>query len=181
MVYDRIAMRLMTMSDAVWIRHANPWSVWTRFAMFPFWFIAIWSWTWIGGWALLPVFLLAFWTWLNPRVFAPYRDDGHWGTRGVLGERIFVNRKTVPIPLEFLIVAHLLSGLAMVSLVGAVIGFILADFRIALGGWLLAVTFKMWFVDRMAWLYDTMRTLHPEYQTWGRGPGSEIKPKADED
>lgn len=27
---------------------------------------------------------------------------------------------------------------------------------------------KMWFVDRMAWLYEDMKNAHPEYAAWMR-------------
>ena len=168
MAYDKIAAKLMTMSDEVWERHANPWSVWTRIGMFPFWFLAIWSWVWISWWALLPSAVLAIWTWLNPRVFPPYTSDRPWSTRGVLGERIFMNRKAIPIPDDHLRVAHTLSALAGLCMIGAFVGFITADFWLALGGWLLAITFKIWFVDRMVWLYDTMSPTIPDYQAWTR-------------
>jgi len=171
MAYDRIAAKLMSMSDEVWMRHANPWSGWTRLAMSPLWFLAIWSWVWIGWWALAPVSVLAVCTWLNPRVFRPYTDDTPWITRAVLGERIFMNRTSVPIPHEHLRMAHILSALAGVSLAGAIVGFVTANFWLALGGWLLAVTFKMWFVDRMVWLYEIMNKSVPEYQAWKTGPG----------
>lgn len=171
MTYDRMAARLMSMSDEVWVRHANPWSVWTRIAMFPFWFLAIWSWVWIGWWSLIPAGVLAVWTWLNPRVFRPYIDDRPWSTRGVLGERVLMNRNTVPIPEEHLRAAHILSVSAGVSMVGAIIGFVTASFWLALGGWLLTVTLKIWFVDRMVWLYDIMCKSIPEYQAWRTGPG----------
>nr|WP_238997445.1 DUF6653 family protein [Mycolicibacterium sp. CBMA 361] len=36
------------MTDAAWRRHANPWSVWTRFAAIPLMMLAIWSRVW--GW-----------------------------------------------------------------------------------------------------------------------------------
>ncbi len=62
MAYDKLSAWLMGMSDEVWKRHANPWSGWTRVAMFPFWFLAIWSWTWIGWWAFVPVYILCVWT-----------------------------------------------------------------------------------------------------------------------
>ena len=31
-----------------WLRHANPASVWTRFAIMPVLAVAIWSYDWIG-------------------------------------------------------------------------------------------------------------------------------------
>lgn len=40
------------MTDESWRRHANPWSVWTRFAAIPAVVLAIWSRTWIGWWCL---------------------------------------------------------------------------------------------------------------------------------
>ena len=171
MAYDKTIAKLMLMSDAVWVRHANPWSVWTRLAIFPLWFLAIWSRIWIGWWALIPAGLLAVWTWLNPRVFKPYIDDRPWSTRAVLGERIFMNRRKVPIPKEHLRAAHILNGLAGAILGAAVIGFVMVHFWLALGGWLLAITLKIWFVDRMVWLYDIMSKSIPEYRGWSIGPG----------
>lgn len=171
MSYDRVAAKLMSMSEIVWVHHANPWSVWTRIVMFPFWFLAIWSWVWIGWWSLILSGILAVWTWLNPRVFRPYVDDKPWSTRGVLGERIFMNRRNVPIPQEHLRAAHILSGLAGASMMGAIIGFVVAQFWLALGCWLLATALKIWFVDRMVWLYDIMSTSTREYQDWRTGPG----------
>jgi hypothetical protein len=170
MAYDKIALKLMSMSDEVWIRHANPWSVWTRIALFPFWFLAIWSWVWIGWWALVPAGILSVWTWLNPRVFSPYTDDKPWSTRGVLGERIFIHRKRVPIPREHLVMAHLLNSLAGLWLIGAIAGFILANFWLALGGWLLTVTFKIWFFDRMVWLHEVVSKSVPEYCSLTNSP-----------
>ncbi len=28
---------------------------------------------------------------------------------------------------------------------------------------------KLWFLDRMVWLYDDMRNAHPDYASWLRG------------
>ncbi len=36
------------MTDAVWQRHTNPWSVWTRYASLPLLIVAIWSRVWLG-------------------------------------------------------------------------------------------------------------------------------------
>jgi len=157
MPYDKFLVYIMSMSDEVWERHANPWSGWTRFATFPIWFIAIWSWTWIGWWAILPIVILSVWTWLNPRIFPPYKSDQSWMTRGVLGERIFINRQQKPIPSEYVKIAHLLSFFAFLFLMFAIWGFIQQEFWLALGGYLLSVFSKMWFVDRMVCLYDRMK------------------------
>ena len=44
----------MILSEQSWARHANPWSVWTRYAAFPQLVIAVWSYHAIGWWALVP-------------------------------------------------------------------------------------------------------------------------------
>ncbi|MEL6555599.1 MAG: DUF6653 family protein [Cyanobacteria bacterium J06621_11] len=36
------------MTDSVWARHANPWSVWTRYMALPILVISIWSRIWLG-------------------------------------------------------------------------------------------------------------------------------------
>ncbi len=53
----------------------------------------------------------------------------------------------------------------------AIVGFATATFWLALGGRLLAITFKICFVDRMVWLYEAMSESIPEYQSWKTGPG----------
>jgi len=39
------------------LRHANPISVWTRFAVLPLLALSIWSPVWIGWWSLVPIAL----------------------------------------------------------------------------------------------------------------------------
>ncbi len=174
MAYDRVASWLMSMSDTVWMRHANPWSAWTRVATFPFVFLAVWSYVWIGWWALAPIAATALWTWLNPRIFSPVKNDRAWATKGVFGERIWMNRSATPIPQRHARAAHVLTGLAALALIPSIIGFVRQDFWQAAGGWTLAAVFKIWFVDRMVWLYEDMRDATPDYQSWrtgGRGEG----------
>ena len=162
----KVAASLMTMTDEVWMRHANPWSGWTRVATFPLWFLAIWSWVWIGWKALIPISIVTIWTWLNPRIFPIYQDDSSWITRGVLGERMFLNRDNISIPSDQVTVANLLTAFAGLFLLAAIVGFVTQNFWLALGGWLLSITFKLWFVDRMTWIYDLMKEATPEYQSW---------------
>ncbi len=74
---------------------------------------------------------------MNPRVFPAFRNDRAWITRGVLGERMFMNRKEVPIPGDHVRIAHLLIALAFIAMIGAIVGFVTKQFWLALGGWLL--------------------------------------------
>lgn len=157
MFYDQALTRFMSMTEEVWLRHANPWSGWTRLALFPLWFLAIWSRVWIGWWAIFPVVALSVWTWLNPRVFRPYKDDRSWMTRAVLGERIFCERRKRPVPREEVRVGHTLNLLALAALACAAYGFTRTRFTYALAGWLLAGGLKMLFVVRMARLYSRMK------------------------
>lgn len=60
---------------------------------------------------------------------------------------------------------HILNILVFISVLGAIIGFVTKEFWLALGVWLLIVTLKMWFVDRMAWLYEIMKD---EYKLVGQ-------------
>src|SRR4029453_10046537 len=49
---ERRVASLFGLKGDSWMRHANPWSVWTRFAVLPLLILAIWSRDWIG-WGVL--------------------------------------------------------------------------------------------------------------------------------
>lgn len=83
----------MRMDDATWRRHANPWSVWTRATVLPLIILAVWSRVWIGRWSLVLVALSVLWMWLHPRVFGEPKTSRHWASRGVMGERVWLNRR----------------------------------------------------------------------------------------
>ena len=79
------------MTDEVWKRHANPWSVWTRFGAIPLMILAIWSRVWLGRWCLVPIAAVIVWLWLNPRVFAPVENPTGWAAKGIYGEKLWLN------------------------------------------------------------------------------------------
>jgi hypothetical protein len=81
------------MTDDAWRRHANPWSVYTRFAAIPPLILAIWSRAWIGWWCLVPLAMVAIWLWLNPHVFRPVTRPVAWASKGVFGEEIWARRR----------------------------------------------------------------------------------------
>ena len=90
----RGAEKLMTMDDAAWRRHANPWSGYTRMiTALPLLVLAIWSRVWLGWGALALVALALLWIWANPRVFSEPAEFKGWMTQGVLGERIFLEHR----------------------------------------------------------------------------------------
>ena len=146
------AERLMGMDDAVWRRHANVWSVWTRIPIGPLLVLAIYARAWIGWWCLLPIALLLLWNWLNPRVFpAPKRLDS-WAARGVMGERLFLARKQRPIPRHHLVAAWTTTAIALAGLPITDFGlWVLNPWATALGAVFMFLG-KLWFVDHMVWL-----------------------------
>lgn len=84
------------MTDEAWRRHANPWSVYTRFAAIPAMILAIWSRVWVG-WALVPVAVVIVWLLLNPLVFPAVTTPRSWAAKGIYGEKLWlVDRSQVP-------------------------------------------------------------------------------------
>ena len=82
----RVAKFFGLTGDA-WMRHANPWSVWTRFTCVSLIALAAWSRTWIGWYCLIPVAAALLWTVFNPRLFGVPSSTRSWASRGVFGER----------------------------------------------------------------------------------------------
>jgi hypothetical protein len=173
--YGHIAAKLFQMNEQTWERHASPWSVWTRAASLPLLLAAIWSHAWIGIWALAPLLLVVLWLWLNPRLFpAPARKDS-WSARATFGERVWLNRKDVPIPHHHARVAHLLTAVAALGFAVALAGAFLNDLFSTVCGGIIAWFAKMWFCDRMVWLYDDMKNKHPPYAAWLRAGQKEVR------
>ena len=162
-----LAERLMGMNDRVWARHMNPLSVWTRLFSAPLWFLALWSYVWLGWLSLVPILIMAVWTYLNPRVFPRPRTLDAWGSKGVLGERVWLARKEMPLPAGFARAAFITSSLSGLFILCGFYGFITRDFWAAVLGWHAAVVAKIWFVDRMVWLWDVTADKEKRLAVWG--------------
>ena len=159
---------LFGMDDDAWERHANPWSVWTRLATWPVLMFVLWSFHWWGAWSLLPLVVVAGWLALNPRAFPPPASTRSWASRAVMGERVFLLREAHPIPVYHANAAQLLS---IGSGIGALLmgaGLLTAEPTAFLIGGLTTLLCKLWFVDRMVWLYEDMSREVPEYRSWLR-------------
>jgi hypothetical protein len=167
MNYGQRIARLFAMDARVWERHANPWSVWTRVAAFPLLVLAIWSRAWLGWWALAPVAAMILFLWLNPRLFPPPVSTRSWASRAVLGERVWLNRAAVPIPEHHRRMALSLGIVPAVGIVPLAWGLADYDYALALLGLAIAMLGKLWFVDRMVWLFEDMKD-RPEYRGWLR-------------
>jgi hypothetical protein len=155
------------LKDESWMRHSNPASVWTRFGVLPMLVGSIWSRKWIGRRCLIPLGLSTAWLFANPLFFRPPGSTKNWASKGVLGERIWVNQDRSELPDQFNSVmptvaqayqavglAPLAYGLAKVRL-----GPTLAGVLIVQGG-------KLWYIDRMVLLFDEMKTRNAEYARW---------------
>ncbi len=168
----------MGMDEVAWERHAHPLSVWTRVVLgAPLMVLAIWSRAWIGWWSLALIICVAFAIWLNPRITPRPLYTDSWAAKGVLGERVFLRRAVTPIPRRHVVVAHLLT---IVSAGGApflIYGLWRLSVWPTIFGLALVYLGKLWFVDRMVWLYEDMREITPEYQEWLRErPGKSENP-----
>lgn len=170
-----LSERMMGMSDAVWERHAHPFSAWSRVVLgAPLLVLAIWSRDWIGWWSLLALYAVLVFVWLNPRMTPRPKYTDSWASRGVMGERVFLARRDTPIPAEHARLAHILTGVAALGVAPLAWGLWRLEVWPTLLGLALVYLGKMWFVDRMVWLYDDMRQRVPEYQAWYRPkPGRE--------
>ncbi len=166
MAWTRAITASFAMTDEVWKRHSNPWSVWTRIPFIMLFALAVWSRIWIGGWALIPVALLLIWTWINPRAFPPPSSTDNWASKAVLGERVWLNRTTVPIPEHHRLAAKLLSTLSAIGVPFYVWGLYALEIWPTVLGTSLILFGKVWFIDRMAWLYEDMHDKTPDYRIW---------------
>lgn len=144
----------MAMTDGAWARHANPWSFYTRIAGSAFLAAAIWSRVWLEGWALAPVIAAAAWLWINPRAFRAPRHLENWASRAVLGEQVFLNRAIYAVHPGHVRAATLLVATSAAGTILLIYGLAVLHAWAAVSGYCVMVLAKLWFVDRMVWLYE---------------------------
>jgi hypothetical protein len=154
------------MTDETWERHANPWSVWTRFTAFPALILAAWSRAWLGRWAVVPLGAALVWTWLNPRLFARPASTDNWASKAVLGERVWMNRDAVPPPPRYRVLPVALNAVSAGALLVAIWGLVRLSFWPTALGAGVAVFLKTLFLGQMVRLYDEMKDATPEYRSW---------------
>lgn len=149
----------MSMDDATWARHANPLSVYSRFTCLPLIVLAIFSRVWLGPWCLIPLALAILWTWLNPRLFNPPKSTDNWASKGVMGERIFLNRKDTPIPKRYHRIAGITTLASVLGMIVLTYGLWILSAPLTLFGLIGAIVPKVIFVHHMVSLFDeTPRT-----------------------
>jgi len=150
------------MDESTWKRHSNPWSVVTRSTVTPILVLALWSRVVFGWYSIILVIFGLIWMYVNPRIFSPPKSTNNWASKGVFGERVWVNRDKVPIPEKHRKVPNILSIVSGIGFIFVIFGTYTLDILIVLFGFSLNLLGKLWFVDRMVWLYEDMKHL-PEY------------------
>lgn len=165
---DRKLAKAFGLEGEGWMRHANPASVWTRFAALSLLSLAIWSRDWIGVWSLIPVALAVVWLFVNPVFFKAPKSTRNWASRGVLGERIWVDRDKIELPEEFRsrapsLIANVYSAIGMGFLAW---GLIDLNVVATVAGLLITHGGKAWYIDRATLLFAEMKRRSPEYASW---------------
>jgi hypothetical protein len=164
----RLLASAMSMSDETWQRHASPWSVYTRMPTIAFLLASIWSHTTIGWWAIVAFGAVAAWAWLNPRLFPPPRSTDNWASRATFGERIWLDRARIPIPRHHAAMARFLCLVAASGFFVSVVGAWLNEPISTVAGGCVTFLAKLWFCDRMVWLFENMQVVEPSYRAWIR-------------
>jgi hypothetical protein len=169
---DKKIARLFGLRDEHWMRHANPVSVWTRFAVVPLLVLAVWSRVWIGWWSVLAVVGALVFMVVNPLLFPVPRSTRNWASKGVLGERLWGERTTVTLPPQFRSprVAWVTALWQVLGLAVLVYGLVRLDLVATLAGMALTQCAKAWYIDRAVLLFEDMKTRNPEYAAWEYGP-----------
>lgn len=157
MTIERNIASFFQLDDTTWRRHANPWSVISRNTVLPLLIIAFWSRIWLSWWALIPVLLALAWAWFNPRLFSEPDSFDSWSSRAVFGERFWLNRDQVPVPVHHRKVPHLLSVVSGIGMLLVIPGVYLQEIWPTLLGCVMVYAGKLWFLDRMVWLWEDMK------------------------
>jgi hypothetical protein len=73
-----------------------------------------------------------------------------------------------PVPVEHANVATLLGAGTAIGLLLLATGLIAREPFTFVAGGAAVILFKLWFCDRMAWLFDEMSEHVPQYRAWRR-------------
>ncbi|AIY89355.1 Cytochrome c biogenesis factor [Geoglobus acetivorans] len=152
-----IAKRFGLESPEDWMRHANPRSVITRFTTLPLLVLAVWSRVWLGWYSLIFVGVVVAWSMINPTLFAKQTKIDSWWSKCVAGEYFWANRDKFPVADYHYGVIRVLTFLQAAGGVFLIVGMYLLDVWMTIAGVVWVYLSKMWFLDRMVWIYEEMK------------------------
>jgi hypothetical protein len=125
-----------------------------------------WSRVWLGWWCIVPLLLSVIWLFINPLFFAPPRSTSTGrpspfseSGSGSIAHVLPPGRFPVPCASACAVV----PGLGLVPLV---YGFIAFDAVATLTGVSTVEGGKLWYLDRMARLFDEVELRRPEVARW---------------
>jgi len=84
----------------------------------------------------------------------------------VLGEQVWLNRDAVPVPAYHRTVPNILSIVSGIGMLFVIWGVLMFDPWQTLFGAMVGYLSKLWFLDRMVWLWHDMQDASPEYLSW---------------
>ncbi|MBE8540476.1 DUF6653 family protein [Geoglobus acetivorans] len=140
-----------------WMKHANPWSVITRFITLPLLVLAVWSRVWVGWYSLVFVVLVVVWSLINPTLFPKQTEISSWWSKCVIGEYLWANRDRYPVAEHHYGVIRIQTLLQAAGGVVLVAGMFLLDVWITIAGAVWIYLSKLWFLDRMVWIYEELK------------------------
>jgi hypothetical protein len=142
-----------------WLKHANPYSLVTRIIVLPLLIFAIWSRIWIGWYSIFFILGLIIWLIINPTVFKKSIKIKSWWQKGVLGEYFWINKDNIPVlshHIKFIKILMFLQGIGSFVLV---VGLYKLNICLTFIGTIIIYFAKLWFLDRMVWIYYEMKNL----------------------
>jgi len=134
--------------------------------MIPLIGLAFWCRIWLGWWSLIPIIMTLVWVWVNPRIFPEPKSTNNWASKVVLGEWVWMNRKNVNVPEHHRYVPNILSAVAALGTIPFIWGLIRLEIWPTVLGGVVIIISKLWFADRMVWLYEDMKNKTEEYKKW---------------
>ncbi len=154
------------MDDDSWKHYANPLSLWIRLFCFPVLAVAIYARVWWGAWSWIIVLLSSLWIWLNPKIFPAPHSTKNWASFATFGERVWLHRHDVPIPYSHQWIANALSAVMLINLFPLAYGLIEVNAAFVFFPVMIQMIAKLWFYDRMVWLYTQVQADNPTYASW---------------
>lgn len=157
---------MMLLTDEGWVKHSNPLSVYTRIPCLSLISLSIWSREYIGLYSVILIALFVFWTWYNPRAFSAPITTDNWASKSVFGERVFLQKDLFDIPKHHLKMTNILMGIITAGIPILVYGLYINNLWIIAFGNFWVLLPKIWFLDRMVWIYEDMKDTSPEFRSW---------------